>query len=591
MIVPMKKLTLLVSERERENLISALGKAGVVHIKPVKPPKAHDITFLEDKILNLERMMTILRPYASSGKQQKKCSAVSILEDAERIEELYRERRSLKSAIDELNLKIRWFDRWGRFDPESLSALRGKGVDIRLCRIKKDEFPKLKKLQHKVLSREKGYFYLAVVLPGGEELPVQEVIPPPKSVALLKEERGELGEKMDRIDIFLKEEAEALDSLKECRQGLEKELKFLNVKFGMKEEEGFAYLQGFSPAADLDKVTSVAKEYGAGYLAEEPDNPEETPTLIRTPKWLRIIDPVFKFMNTIPGYEEFDISFYFLVFFSLFFAMLVGDAGYGILFLVTTFLARQKFRKVNWEPFFLMYLLSAATIVWGVITGTWFGAERIQEVPLLHRLVIPQINSFSDTNQNFMIYICFIIGAVQLTIAHTLRALRVINSIKALAQVGWILVLWGMFFAAGKFVIARPFPQEAGWLLVAGIVTVLFTSNPGKGILKGALATLAELPLNVISSFSDIVSYLRLFAVGYAAVVVAQSFNDMALAGGIHGVIGGIAAAAILFFGHALNIILAFMAVIVHGIRLNMLEFSGHLGMQWSGKKYEPYVE
>jgi V/A-type H+-transporting ATPase subunit I len=104
-------------------------------------------------------------------------------------------------------------------------------------------------------------------------------------------------------------------------------------------------------------------------------------------------------------------------------------------------------------------------------------------------------------------------------------------------------------------------------------------------------ATLVELPLSVIGSFSDVVSYLRLFAVGYASVVLSSTFNDMALAGGINSIIGGLGAALILFLGHTLNIILGMMAVVVHGIRLNMLEFSGHLGMQWSGKKYDPFSE
>jgi V/A-type H+-transporting ATPase subunit I len=117
----------------------------------------------------------------------------------------------------------------------------------------------------------------------------------------------------------------------------------------------------------------------------------------------------------------------------------------------------------------------------------------------------------------------------------------------------------------------------------------LFFTNINKGFFKGALATITDLPLSVIGSFSDIVSYLRLFAVGYASVVVSQSFNNMAVGAGIDSVLGGLMAAVILFFGHALNIILCFMAVIVHGIRLNMLEFSGQLGMQWSGKEYDPF--
>ena len=238
-----------------------------------------------------------------------------------------------------------------------------------------------------------------------------------------------------------------------------------------------------------------------------------------------------------------------------------------------------------------MYLLSCGTILWGAVTGTWFGSEKIAQLPFINELVISKIGSFGEANQDLLIFICFVIGVIQLTIAHVIRAIKVINSGKALAELGWVMILWGMFFAAGKLIIGRVFPSQAHWLFIIGSVLVLFFSKKEKGVIKGTLSTLTELPLNIISSFSDIVSYLRLFAVGYASVIVAQSFNDMALAGGINSAVSAFAAAVILFFGHALNIILGGMAVVVHGVRLNMLEFSGHLGMQWSGKKYEPFRE
>jgi len=103
--------------------------------------------------------------------------------------------------------------------------------------------------------------------------------------------------------------------------------------------------------------------------------------------------------------------------------------------------------------------------------------------------------------------------------------------------------------------------------------------------------TLGNLPIDIISGFSDVVSYLRLFAVGYASVVVAYSFNEMAIGGGINSVLAGVLAAFILIVGHLLNIVLGAMAIIVHGVRLNMLEFSGHLNMEWSGIKYKPFTE
>ncbi len=379
--------------------------------------------------------------------------------------------------------------------------------------------------------------------------------------------------------------------LKQEHKALEQRYRFTKVFLGMQEEKAFSCLQGFVPENNIALVVNLAKENKTGYLIETPKDTAEIPTLIKNPKWINIINPVFKLMNTLPGYEEWDISFFFLVFFSMFFAMLIGDAGYGALFIISTFFIQQKFRKMPQEPLYLMYVLGFCTVIWGAITGTWFGVEKIAQAPVFNLLVVNKINSFIDTNQNFMIYICFIIGIAHLTIAHLLKAARIINSIKVFSEIGWILIIWGLFFTAGTLVINNPFPSLALYMLVAGALFVLFFTNPQKNILKSALSGLANLPLSIISTFSDVVSYLRLFAVGYASLILATSFNDMAMQAGFGGFFSSLLAALILFIGHLLNIVLGFMAVIVHGVRLNMLEFAGQLGMEWTGKKYAPFHE
>jgi V/A-type H+-transporting ATPase subunit I len=594
MIVKMKKITLLVSEKMREPFLLKLREAGVLHIRHVKAPVAHDIQFVDDRISKIEKMISTLTPYAGKpGKSGMICEDKELLESAEKTAEARDEKEGFLSEIRSLRQKIVWFDAWGEFEPEELEKIREKGVGLRLYRLKKEDFRRLaKKIEYRILKKEKGYIYVAVVNPPEDEaLAIAEAQPPSESAGKIRTKINGLEEKVKKIEDFLREKAVALTAMKDCKARLEKAREFLSVKYGMQEEEQFAYLQGFCPTDRIKNVVTLAESNRAGYLVEEPDNPEETPTLIKNPKWIRIVNPVFQFMNTIPGYSEFDISSVFLIFFSLFFAMLVGDAGYGALFILITFIARRKFKKAPYEPFFLMYLLGGATMVWGAITGTWFGSEAISQLPGLKSLIIGKISSFAGNDQNFVIFLCFIIGAVQLTIAHMMKAFRVINSVRALADIGWAMIVWGMFFAAGKFVIARPFPAFAGWLLSAGITLVLVFSNPQKNMFKGMLTTLANLPLSVIGAFSDVVSYLRLFAVGYASVVLASTFNNMALSGGINNVLAGLSAAIILFLGHALNITLCMMAVVVHGIRLNMLEFSGHLGMQWSGNKYEPFCE
>jgi len=235
-------------------------------------------------------------------------------------------------------------------------------------------------------------------------------------------------------------------------------------------------------------------------------------------------------------------------------------------------------------------VLSVSTFIWGTLTGTWFGAEQIGRLPFLRELVVPKIGSFTGSPE-FLMHICFFIGAVQLSIAHAMRLIRYAPDLRSVAQAGWIQITWGVFFIAGNLVLGKAFPDFARYLLMIGIGLVVLFSYPQKNMIKGILIGVANLPLSVISTFADTLSYLRLFAVGFASVMVAVSFNEMALGVGFNGVISGFFAALILVLGHLLNIVLGLMSVLVHGIRLNMLEFSGHLDMEWTGHEYKPFQE
>ncbi len=596
MITRMKKITLIVSQRTRDDFLLELRKAGVVHIKHVCSPTSKDITLSEEKLSLLDNAMNILTvPSEETKKPESSLDEAQIIRCAQEIVKNYREKDDVLNGIRDIQGRMEWFGPWGGFNPQDLEDLKKEGILIRLHCLRNNEFKKIKgdyvdKIT--IIKKDKGYIYLAFMsYLTGDKLPFDEVTYPDRGLEELRNELARSNRRIKEIDDFLAKNARLKDLLKEEILKLRRKLQFLNVRFGMKDEEAFSYLQGFCPEETLKEVVSLARSQGAGHMVEDPDNPDETPTLIRNPRWIRIIEPIFKFMNTLPGYTEFDISLPFLLFFSIFFAMLIGDAGYGIIFFIITCLARRKLKNAPKEPFRLMYILSFVTIIWGAITGTWFGFERIASLPILNYLIIDKINSFSVDNQNFMIYLCFLIGAVHLSIAHLIIAIRVINSVIALAQLGWISVIWGLFFTAGTLVIGNPFPPFAGYLVAGGAGLILLFSNPMKNIIKGILITLANLPFKIISSFADVVSYLRLFAVGLATVIVARSFNEMAMSAGFSSIISSLGAALILFFGHALNIVLGIMAVIVHGIRLNMLEFSGHLGMQWSGKEYQPFRE
>jgi V/A-type H+-transporting ATPase subunit I len=295
-------------------------------------------------------------------------------------------------------------------------------------------------------------------------------------------------------------------------------------------------------------------------------------------------------MGTVPGYRELDISMWFLAFFSVFFAMLIGDAGYGAVLLILTIAGMQFLKKLPPEPFVLMYVLSVCTVIWGTLSGNWFGCEAIARLPVLSALVVPALNTFSDGSSYYVQYICFVLGAVHLSLAHLVAGLKVLNSLKAIAQLGWILVVWAMFLVIRTIMLEAPLNAAlAGILGGAGLAMVVFFSWPSKSILWTILYGIAEVPMNLVDVFKDSLSYIRLFAVGLATFYVAQSFNSLAATVGFSSVLSAPVAILIILIGHGMNIVLALMSVAVHGFRLNMLEFSGHIGMAWAGKEYRPF--
>jgi V/A-type H+-transporting ATPase subunit I len=311
------------------------------------------------------------------------------------------------------------------------------------------------------------------------------------------------------------------------------------------------------------------------------------PTLLDQARWVRPVRTVFDFLHIYPGYWEADVGWVFLPFFSIFFAMIVGDAGYAALLLIATFVLQRRLRMVPPHVFHMMYIVGFATLAWGVILGSYFGiptlpaAFSVAELPWL------------DDRDN-LIEFCFLLGALHLTVAHVWNAFTLSRAgmwTKVLAQAGWLLVVWSMFFLARQTVLSREMPGYLLYLLVAGIVLVaVFMKTPKE--LRGGWIDHALLPLTMIGNFVDILSYIRLFAVGYASVAVLAAFNDMAASIGFDSPLAAVAASLLLLFANLLNIVLAGLGVLVHAVRLNTLEFSTHKGLAWQGYTlYSPFAD
>ena len=356
-------------------------------------------------------------------------------------------------------------------------------------------------------------------------------------------------------------------------------IEFSEVAEGSGRFEKLSYIKGYSPIDKVNLIEAAASKEKWGVLVNDPGENDTPPTLIKNPKWVKIIKPMFDIIGTIPGYGEVDISLHFLIFFSIFFGMLIGDAGYGLTYFLIALIAQKKFKAMKDKSiFFLTYVLAGCAIIWGLLTGVFFGP---------HAWLKPMMPYFSDST-NVQAF-CFLIGAVQLSVAHIWKILRKFPSLKALSDVGWICILWAAYFLAKSLILNFEFPGFMKWIFIAGSGLVILFTSPAKNIFAGIGAGLGDFLLKLVNSFADIVSYIRLFAVGLAGVAIANAFNQIAAGIGAGSILNGLLSGFVLFSGHTLNLALGILSILVHGVRLNVLEFSGHMDMEWSGVEYAPF--
>ncbi len=403
---------------------------------------------------------------------------------------------------------------------------------------------------------------------------------------------GEAREELADCEAGLVTTAERIERLAPARaavtalaQEAAEDTRFLEVLTGMEEAGEVALLSGYLPAPEQDTVREAAAAHGWGLLFDDPEPGEDVPVLLKQSRWVQPVRTVFDFLHIYPGYWENDVGWIFLPFFSIFFAMIVGDAGYAVLLLIATVVLQRRLKKVPAHVFHMMYIVGFATLVWGVMNGSYFGIPTLP--PFLESLEVPWVQ-----DRDNVIDLCFFIGAVHLSFAHVWNAVTCVRDktwSKLLAQAGWLVVVWSMFFLARQTVLSRAVPSFLLWALLTGILLIaLFMKTPRE--FKESWIDHALLPLTMVSSFVDILSYIRLFAVGYASVAVLAAFNEMASSIGFDSVLTAVAASLLLLFANALNIVLAGLGVLVHAVRLNTLEFSTHKGLAWQGYRlYSPF--
>ena len=637
MIVPMKKVSLIIMGDKKEETLKKLRKLGIVHIE-ISEGSGERLEALKEQVSVLEG--SVFAVDKKKGEEQREISTDEALVIAEDLVRLGDQKKKYQSELIALNSELERLSEWGDIDPDAISELKSCGVDISFYEMPRASYEAIGDAVKTVrLNTSRSQVKLMVLRSGAEEESeaLEEIkgfrlALPQTSSAEMRGQCAEIAKHIEETDKKISSYSCCVDGIKKAIRSLEKEIEFETYATGMANEAlsadnaggvSVAYFKGYIEAENLDGLKETAETNNWGLLVEEPTEEDNVPTKLKNNKLVSLIYPLTDFLGTVPGYFEYDISGWFLAFILIFFGIIFGDGGYGLLICLVAAIPiiRSLAAKKSVAPTFLLVgLFGISTVLWGLLTCTWFGLPADQLPRWLQSLSVPLIsNVYADkiwypfwtggaagltTSQNLQIF-CFTLALIQLSVAHIKGAVRSRASIKMLGDIGSILQLLGIYYLVLSLVVnpevfsfslvlfGIPVGTVAIALIGVGFVMSFVFSNYEGSIVKSILSSLTNIVsvlLGVVNVFSDIVSYIRLWAVSLAGAAISATVNE--LVGPLFGnFMFMIFAIIILVFGHGLNMILNVLSVIVHGIRLNTLEFSSHLDMSWSGHKFKPFKE
>ncbi len=582
MIVEMKHLTLLCVAREGVKALESLRDIGCVHLD-LSAADSPDFASAKEELAAAERAVRIVAKAAreagkdASAPKGEESARLENAKSAVLVEEILKVDAARQAADDEadaLRQTMRAYAPFGDFDPELAKSLRAAGVPVRLA-VNGERPP-----------QGKAFF--------GEELPEgwTEVALPAERLSATQARLAAAEAHAAACRAALAEANARVSTIEARYPALKDQVAFAAARDVLATQGEISWITGWVPVDSVPRLRAKAVSRGWGILLREARPDETPPTLIRPPKLFRPVTALFSGLGIAPAYNESDVSVPFLCYFSLFFAMLVGDGGYGAIILALTAWGWVKTRPGpdkrhrpalvrSWLT--LLTVFSTATIIWGLLSNTWFGAG----LPFARDWAT--VKWLADPSYGNMMLLCFTIGASHLMIARVWSGISMINDRVCLSQFGWAGIVFFMYWTTCSIVgIFSTFPQWLYWELGVSLVLVFGFTLKGNE-LKSRGIELGMLPLNVMSCLGDIISYVRLFAVGLASVKVAQNFNDMAVGLALPIWIKWIPLVLILLVGHVLNFAMAGLSILVHAVRLNTLEFSNHKGISWAGYAFKPF--
>ncbi|MCB0587763.1 MAG: hypothetical protein KDD06_20895, partial [Phaeodactylibacter sp.] len=480
----MKKYVFLVHHSDYIGFLNELQSLGVLHVKEQKGEPSEEL--LERIRLQKEIRDTLaaLRHRIVTKTEGKELSEEGGIAIAHTFQELADEQENLQQEVNALDKEITFLKPWGNFAPTSLRMLEQAGLKVHFftCPARKYDPAWEKEYPIKVINTAPPNIFFVAITPiaqainiDAEELPQPEV-----SLNSLMVKREALKKKIDAIDEKLDNfTLMAQPALEKALTKVEESIQLVTVveNTGREAEGAVMILEGFAPIGREAGLLTYCEQNDILFLSERPSPEDQPPVLLKNSAFSRLFEPIGE-LFALPSYRELDLTPFFAPFFMMFFGFCLGDAGYGLVVLLGATL--YKFRaKPEYKPILtLAQFLGVGTIIFGTLTGTFFGANLLDEqfawLGGIRNLMI-------DSSQAFNL--ALILGLVQILFGLFLQAYnkaRQFGPAYAVATIGWVVLLLSILDIAVLNVTARLSTYTA-WL---GVGMILFFNDPKAGLLS-----------------------------------------------------------------------------------------------------------
>lgn len=593
MIIPMRKYAFIVHPQDYDAFLEELRALGVLHVKPAQETAPLEIPGeLADL---LEEAKDAIHFLGGRSRKAVACngSAYPGIGDPKVLARLVVD---TKDALDNarqhahmLQREMHLIEPWGHFSLETLRRIEGSGwaCSFYSCPARKFQ-PEWQEEHFLFIVREMSaevWFVAFYPIGTPPALPIDRQPTPAHDLQGLQQDLRKTEVQISALEAELDRLAAGLPALQSYYAGLleAQDREILSRQTEKAAGEAVLVLEGFVPHPVEDKLEGAFAGRPVIYWAENPIPEDAPPVLLKNNRFSRLFEPISK-LYALPAYQELDLTPFFAPFFMLFFGFCLGDAGYGVAILLGALFFRRKAGAAIKPLLDLAAFLGIATILLGALTGTVFGVNLLEGN---HEWLGNARKWMINSNQAFNLALA--LGFVQTIYGLVIKAVNKARQFGwqyGMPSAGWILLLLSL----ADLALLKATGKISAFAAYAGIALILLFSDPKAGIMGRIGKGLWEL-YGITGFFGDLLSYIRLFALGVSSAVLGFVINDIALQiKGAGPVIGPVLFIVFLLIGHTVNLAIASLGAFVHPMRLTFVEFYKNAGFSGGGKPYTPFA-